>query len=240
MLLRDGGAGLEVLLLKRHHRSDVHGGVHVFPGGKVDDSDVAQAFGFDDETGRSELRRRFGSPHIDREEAVAISFAAIRELAEECGIRLTGPADLYPHARWITPVGSDSPKRFDTWFFLARLPDGQSVQHDGHEAVESLWARPAEALRRFAQGQILLAPPQIMSLVALRPHESVRAAIEATSRTPPPRIQPEHVGTPGQREIALPGDPRHTINKSAFPGPTSLVHRNGRYEPAGGVDMLLS
>ena len=36
MMLRDGEAGLEVFLLKRHGLSDVLGGAYVFPGGKVD------------------------------------------------------------------------------------------------------------------------------------------------------------------------------------------------------------
>ena len=33
MMLRDGAAGLEVFLLKRHGLSDVLGGAYVFPGG---------------------------------------------------------------------------------------------------------------------------------------------------------------------------------------------------------------
>src|SRR5574337_685727 len=44
VLLRDGAAGLEVLLLRRHSRSDVLGGVYVFPGGKVDPADAGPAW----------------------------------------------------------------------------------------------------------------------------------------------------------------------------------------------------
>ena len=40
MMLRDGEAGLEVFLLKRHGLSDVLGGAYVFPGGKVDADDA--------------------------------------------------------------------------------------------------------------------------------------------------------------------------------------------------------
>lgn len=39
MLLRDGPAGLEVLMLERHVESDFAGGALVFPGGKVDEED---------------------------------------------------------------------------------------------------------------------------------------------------------------------------------------------------------
>ena len=41
VLLRDDrGAGLEVLLLRRHSASAVLGGADVFPGGKLDDGDA--------------------------------------------------------------------------------------------------------------------------------------------------------------------------------------------------------
>ena len=43
VMLRDGADGLEVFLLKRHGLSDVLGGVHVFPGGKVDLRDAELA-----------------------------------------------------------------------------------------------------------------------------------------------------------------------------------------------------
>ncbi|MDT7929499.1 NUDIX domain-containing protein [Tepidimonas sp.] len=41
VLLRDAGAGLQVLLLRRHTDARVLGGVYVFPGGKVDADDAA-------------------------------------------------------------------------------------------------------------------------------------------------------------------------------------------------------
>ena len=62
---------------------------------------------------------------------------------------LTLACDLMvPFARWITPTRS--PKRFDTWFFLARVPEGQSGSHDQKEAVDSLWISPDAALKGAA------------------------------------------------------------------------------------------
>ena len=43
VLLRDGPTGLEVFLVQRHGASDVLGGAHVFPGGKVDHTDALLA-----------------------------------------------------------------------------------------------------------------------------------------------------------------------------------------------------
>lgn len=40
VMLRDGTAGLEVFMVRRHGLSDVLGGTYVFPGGKVDPDDA--------------------------------------------------------------------------------------------------------------------------------------------------------------------------------------------------------
>ncbi len=49
---------------------------------------------------------------------------------------------LYSH--WLTPPGIA--KRFDTYFFLAVAPPAQTALHDGSEALQHRWLRPAEAL----------------------------------------------------------------------------------------------
>ena len=64
------------------------------------------------------------------------------------GEDLTLACDLMvPFARWITPARS--PKRFDTWFFLAPVPEGQSGSHDQEELsipYGSPRMRPSRAL----------------------------------------------------------------------------------------------
>ena len=88
VLLRDGAQGLEVLLIQRHSQSDVLGGAHVFPGGKVDDVDArADALGLLDQAPTA-LHERLGEPGLSTVEAAAIFVAAAREVFEESGILL--------------------------------------------------------------------------------------------------------------------------------------------------------
>jgi len=53
--------------------------------------------------------------------------------------------------RFITPLGR--PRRFDTRFFIAQTPPGQTGRHDDSETVDSQWISPAEALKRNAAGE---------------------------------------------------------------------------------------
>src|SRR5690606_2055485 len=43
---------------------------------------------------------------------------------------------------WITPV--DSPRRFDTRFFLAIAPARQDAMHDERETISHVWIRPRD------------------------------------------------------------------------------------------------
>ena len=88
VLLRDVDGALEVLLLKRHSLSDVHGGAHVFPGGKLDpaDSRLDSESRLDEST--ASLHARLGEPALDPSLAAGLFVAALREAFEESGILL--------------------------------------------------------------------------------------------------------------------------------------------------------
>jgi 8-oxo-dGTP pyrophosphatase MutT (NUDIX family) len=64
-------------------------------------------------------------------------------LCREFGLRLRAD-HLHYIAHWLTPAGRA--KRFDTRFFLAVLPEGQSSAHDDVETVQQIWINPAQAL----------------------------------------------------------------------------------------------
>ncbi len=149
--------------------------------------------------------------------------------------------DLQPWSRWITPlIPSVSTKRFDTRFFVAQLPPGQVAQHDNLEATESVWLTPRAALLQYWDGEMTLAPPQIMSLSHLARYRNAADVLQAARATPPPVVFPQPHDADGLRVICYPGDPGHTVAARALPGPTRLVYRNRRFEPLGGFDALFN
>lgn len=147
---------------------------------------------------------------------------------------------LLPWCRWITPQqASVTNKRFDTRFFVTRVPDDQVAEHDNHETTETLWIRPGDALLRYWNREIELAPPQIMSLVHLHRHPHVQSVLDEARQRKPPVVQPEPFDNEGIRTICYPGDPRHSVQTPAFPGPSRLLFKNKRFEPERGLSALL-
>ena len=155
VLLRDGpGSGVEVLML--HRTSKVaFGGMWVFPGGRVEDGDR--------------------QPGDDGDEPAARR-AAAREAEEECGLTIA-PEELVLLSRWTPPA--IAPRRFATWFFVARVPRGDVVV-DGGEILDHAWLSPAEVLARRDRGEVDLAPPTWVTLHALLAADRVERLLEAT------------------------------------------------------------
>lgn len=119
----------EVLLLRRHASAGFMANVWVFPGGRVDEADLAN-----DDAHRA---------------------AAIRETAEEAGIALSGELAFCAH--WVTPVTER--KRFDTRFFVTTIARGAEATPDTTEVTEAVWLGAGEALARHRRGELPLAPP---------------------------------------------------------------------------------
>ncbi|MFG3421982.1 NUDIX domain-containing protein [Micromonospora sp. NPDC048063] len=69
---------------------------------------------------------------------------------------------LLPWSRWITP--EFEPRRFDTYFFVALLPEGQRTRDVSGEADHTLWIRPADALARAEAGELTMLPPTLVTL----------------------------------------------------------------------------
>jgi 8-oxo-dGTP pyrophosphatase MutT (NUDIX family) len=241
ILLRDTADGPEAFLLRRTAELEFAPGACVFPGGSVDahdaDEGVAWAgpgaadFGarLDVPPDRARalvcaaIRETFeesgvllaGSPLAgdstglagDRHALLAGSMS-LGEVLSRLGLVLR--ADLLtPWARWITPEAS--PRRFDTWFFAAALPPGQTAteapegagDHAGAAESESgMWLRPAAALEAAKAGQITLLPPTAVTLGELAGHGDV-ADILACSRVITARL-PRVVVEDGRIRLAMP------------------------------------
>lgn len=63
---------------------------------------------------------------------------------------------------WITP--EMEPRRYDTWFFSARLPERQVADDRTTEAAEAVWRRPGEVLTEVREGTARMLPPTIVQL----------------------------------------------------------------------------
>jgi 8-oxo-dGTP pyrophosphatase MutT (NUDIX family) len=179
ILLRGGVDTLEVLLAQRNPKARFMAGAWVFPGGAVNPGD-----GVGDD---------------------ALRAAAIRELHEEAGVKLDAPDALVAFSRWITPAAVKT--RYDTWFFLATLPDGEEPQVDGAEVVDARWFTPESALEAARQGEILLVFPTLKHLEQLSGFTTVQELLaHARTRTVVP-VKPRVLRTGETARIVLPGEP---------------------------------
>ncbi len=157
-LLRDGADGLETIMLRKNSKI-AFGGMWVFPGGRVDDDD--------------------GEPGDAKELRARI--AAAREAEEEASLSVD-PAELVWFAHWTPPPVEI--RRFSTWFFAARAPEGD-VQIDDGEITDSQWIRPADALAKQRERAIELVPPTFVTLHQLDRYRTVDEALAGLGRDGP-------------------------------------------------------
>lgn len=93
---------------------------------------------------------------------------------------------LRPWAHWVTPEFER--RRYDTRFFAARLPEGQTPDDRTTEADSADWVRPSALLADLAAGRAAMLPPTVVCV------EQVAAAAGAEefldSAPPMLRIMP--------------------------------------------------
>jgi 8-oxo-dGTP pyrophosphatase MutT (NUDIX family) len=177
ILLRDGAERAEVLLVQRNPEQRFMGGAWVFPGGAVHEEDADHAA------------------------------TAVRELEEEAGIAMPDGAELVPFSRWITPEGELVNIRFDTWFFVARAPDGAVATPDGGECVDARWITPSGALEAHARDELALVFPTIKHLELLSELDSVEATLAAARERRIEPVLPKVAMIDGAPRIIMPGEP---------------------------------
>ena len=108
-------------------------------------------------------------------------------------------------SRWITPEAE--PRRYDTAFFVAVVPDGQDADARTTEAVEATWWYPAEALDGAQRGELRLMPPTLHTLQEIARHADV-AAVLAAAESRVVQVHRPVIHRDGRRVVVtVPGDP---------------------------------
>ena len=221
LLLRDSTDGIEVFMVTRNAGIDFAGGALVFPGGKfhptdLDDDVVSYCDGIDglkideignrvcgiretfEEAGFLLARNTSDRELVDRErcsmigakyrQAVLSEEMTMKDIAHEEQFTLACD-QMVPFAHWITP--QSSPKRFDTWFFLAKVPEGQVGSHDNLETVDSLWINPSKALAAAADQTYKIPFATRMNLAKLGYSDDVRQALALAKANQIITVEPE-------------------------------------------------
>lgn len=250
LLLRDGVQDPEVFMVLRHHKIEAFSGALVFPGGKVDAGDAdpglrAHCRGAADLDDKQLAVRIAAIREAYEECGVLLACSAgteslldseqIAALAEYRGRLHRGELSLLTlcrehkltlaldqltfYAHWITPKAR--PRIFDTYFFLAPAPPGQTAEHDGIEASDSMWISPRQAIHDAGQGRITLVFPTRMNLGKLARFRTIRNALEKTSENNIVTVQPEIEGSQQGNIMRIP-------ENAGYGASRVLAHRDGR------------
>jgi 8-oxo-dGTP pyrophosphatase MutT (NUDIX family) len=73
---------------------------------------------------------------------------------------------LRPWANWVTPE-AERTRRYDTYFFVGALPQGQRADGENTESDAAGWTTPQAAIDDFAAGRSFLLPPTWTQLDSL-------------------------------------------------------------------------
>lgn len=209
LVVRDGRDGIELVLGLRPPGGPF-GGVWVFPGGAVEDQDVAAVDGLD----------------------AAWRVAGLRETWEEVGLAVTDPPDTvvpagpapvherlasigaaFAHDRmvylsnWVTPRIVS--KRFDTRFYVVAA-DGELSTSD--ELTQARWVDPTRALAEHERGDFPMMFPTISHLRYVSGFGDVEALIaEAASLDVIPAVEPRIHEAGDRVELVVENDPRFPL-----------------------------
>ncbi|WP_329412223.1 NUDIX hydrolase [Streptomyces sp. NBC_00704] len=108
--------------------------------------------------------------------AVAARDLSFAEFLDRRGLVLRSDL-LGAWTRWITPEFES--RRYDTWFFVAALPEGQRTRNASTEADRTVWIRPTDAAASYDRGELLMMPPTIATLRRLVPYATAAQALAA-------------------------------------------------------------
>src|SRR5262245_10633266 len=183
ILLRDP-ADPKVFWVKRAKTLAFMANFHAFPGGQRDAADsevsIINAENVPDAQMRvTAIREIFeetgvliarGVENLSPERRAAMrdelhaGQASFKELLEREGVTLDAGM-VIEAPRWVTPA--TSPRRYNTRFFSAWLPEGQETEVIPGELELGEWLRPKEALQKWIDGDCVIVTPIFCAIQAL-------------------------------------------------------------------------
>ncbi|AEF41035.1 NUDIX hydrolase [Hoyosella subflava] len=147
---------------------------------------------------------------------------SIAEILRKYGLALRADL-LLPVDNWITP--EPSPRRYDTRFFLAVLPEGQDADGETSEADECTWMAPSAAIAEWRLGNSVLMPPtwcQLTRLLDIQSTQEVSALRDdARAGEPLPAIQPIMERHDGQLRTIFPNCEAYYLQQADRPNATT-------------------
>lgn len=106
-----------------------------------------------------------------------------------------------PWANWVTP--KEQPIRYDTAFFVAAMPEGQTTFSDTREATSTGWFRPSTLLDGWRSRKIGLMPPTWAQLKLLDTFRTVEEIMEFSSQLSVDPVLEEPINEPYMAEYYL-------------------------------------
>jgi glyoxylase-like metal-dependent hydrolase (beta-lactamase superfamily II)/8-oxo-dGTP pyrophosphatase MutT (NUDIX family) len=190
----------KVFWVKRSEQLKFMPGFQAFPGGQVDEADLAvSVLNCEDQEGA--LMRVAAVREFFEEAGVLLALGAenlsteklcekredlhhqrktFREILEEDDLIIDGNR-LLAAGRWVTPPMA--PRRFDTCFFISWLEDEQEPEIHKGELAEGEWIRPHEAYELWKRGEVMFASPMLHIIQSLTAHvldpETLKEALVA-------------------------------------------------------------
>ena len=197
----------ELLLMRRPGGADFAPGAYVFPGGTVhaedsewgDDIAAAAVRELFEEVGillAQDGRRYARDRDSELVRASVASGASFRDALRSHGL-LPDLGRLVLLTRWVTPALLS--RRYDARFYLARMPEGQTVHIQTDEVSDWLWITPSRAL---SQSEITLVYATRKVLESLAVDEDVDEVLRrARVQVDVPIVEPRMVQTESGWEI---------------------------------------
>ncbi|CAN5920893.1 NUDIX domain-containing protein [soil metagenome] len=237
LVVRDGTEGVEVYLQRRPGQMHFAGGLWVYPGGRVDDADMdagidrcwsgpppsawAAVMGVETQLARGHVVAAYRETLEESSILLAVGGPSAAEVTDARRALLAGTTTFVEVVRgldlgldtallrywawWVTP--ETEPRRYDTRFFLARLPDDAVITPHDDEVIEETWATDP------ADDRLTMLPPTYYTMRDVVEQPSVAAAMTHASEHMTTRVEP----TLDDDQIVLPWGERYDLKSGPAP-----------------------